>query len=192
MRGTIGNRKTEGRIVIEHWKNIVGYEGLYQVSDMGRVKRIVGYNCRIERMLQPYLCIRGGYPQVMLSKDGKRKHKQIHHLVLDTFVGPRPTSEHEARHLNGNAQDPWLTNLKWGTRSENVLDAVGHGTYFAPGKDRYGSKHNMAKLIESDIKIIRNLHKQGWSYVKIAQKFNMHSCTISKIIKGKLWRHVDE
>lgn len=96
----------------EQWKDVVGYEGLYQVSDMGRVKRVIGYSCKTERILKPYQCLRGGYPQVMMCKDGKRKHKQIHHLILDNFVGQRPTSNHETRHLDGNPQNSILTNLQ--------------------------------------------------------------------------------
>lgn len=175
----------------ERWKDVIGYEGLYQVSDRGRVKRLVGYSCKIERMLRPHLCLRGGYPQVMLSKNGKRKHKQVHHLVLDTFSGTRPTPSHEARHLDGNPQNPLLTNLKWGTRSENMLDAVKHKTHFAPGKYYYGSGHSMSKLTEADIPVIRNMNKQGLSYSNIALQFNVNCTTISRVIRGKSWRHVD-
>lgn len=171
----------------ERWKDVVGYEGLYQVSDMGKV---FGY--KRERMLKPYLCVRGGYPQVILCKDGKRKHKQIHHLILDTFVGLRPTPEHEARHLDGNPKNSILINLKWGTRSENVRDAVEHKTHFVPGKYHFGSKHSMSKLNEADILIIRKMMKKGSSRREMADKFDINVSTISRILSKKLWSHVDE
>lgn len=171
----------------EQWKDVVGYEGLYRVSNMGSV-----FGCTKERMLKPYLCKRGGYPQVMLCKNGKRKHKQIHHLVLDNFVGLRPTPKHEARHLDGNPKNTRVTNLQWGTRSENVMDAVKHKTHFAVGRYYFGSNHHMSKMNEEDILTIRRMIKQGSSRKEMADRFGVHVATIGRIVTKKRWSHVDE
>lgn len=169
----------------ERWKDIPGYEGLYQVSDMGKVKRIAtGRGTFVDKILKSYPCIRGGYQQVMLLKDGLRKHKQIHHLVLDTFRGPRP--------IDGNPNNSKLINLEWGTRSENMKDAVKHGTHFAPGKYIAGSQHPMSKLTENDIVQIRQLYNNGQSATKIAKLFDVHHATIYRILNKQTWRHCDD
>lgn len=174
----------------EKWKDIVGYKGLYQISDMGRVKRIAGPKHVKGKILKSYLCIRGGYPQVKLCKNGQRKHKQIHHLILEAFCEQRPTPKHETRHLDGNPQNFQLSNLKWGTRSENVRDAVKHKTHFAPGKSGDGSKNSMAKLTEVNIPIIRDMKRRGLSSSEIAKIFKVHRGVIHRVIHNLTWKHI--
>lgn len=116
----------------EQWKDVVGYEGIYQVSDLGRVKslaRVVsyphtGYHSVRERILQPTY---NDYYRVKLSKNGVRTTRPIHRLVLLTFVG-EPAQGHEACHNDGNSRNNRLANLRWDSRLSNRQDAVIHGT----------------------------------------------------------------
>ncbi len=102
---------------MENWKPVQGYEGLYEVSDQGRVRNNKGHILK-DRYKTPmrYRC-------VVLRK----KEKKVASLVLEAFVSPRP-HKMVVRHMNGNAQDDRLCNLTWGTQSDNILDKIRHGT----------------------------------------------------------------
>src|SRR4051812_5908836 len=101
----------------ERWLPVLGHPG-YEVSDAGRVRSPHG------------LLAAGpggdGYPYVSLGRDCQVK---VHTLVLTTFVGPRPP-DMECRHLDDNPLNAALTNLRWGTRSENILDRVRLGNHY--------------------------------------------------------------
>jgi hypothetical protein len=106
----------------EIWKSIPGYEGCYEISDQGQVRSFQRYPQG--RILRP-----GRMPSGHLSVALGRGNSQcVHKLVLLAFVGVAP-DKHECRHLNGNPADNRLENLCWGTRSENINDAVRHGTW---------------------------------------------------------------
>lgn len=119
----------------ERWQPAVGYEGLYEVSDMGRVRRIARitdypdgrrYPLR-DRILRHRYSNKGGYAQVGLSICGKYRKVMVHKLVLAAFVGPLPSGK-VTRHLNGDVKDARLVNLAYGTQSENMYDRRAHGT----------------------------------------------------------------
>ena len=110
---------------MEIWKDIPNYEGKYQVSNLGNVRSF-------RQSIAPKLLKPGRMFQGHLSVALGRNNSQcVHKLVLLAFVGPAPY-KHECRHLNGNPSDNRLENLRWGTRSENILDAVRHGTWMTP------------------------------------------------------------
>lgn len=118
----------------EIWKPVVGYEGLYEVSDQGRVKTVArtvirsnGRTHSIRERVRSASPNHKGYLKVTLTKDGSLRTRTVHTLVLEAFVGARPAGQ-ECRHLNGNPADPRLENLTWGTPRENAADRIGHGT----------------------------------------------------------------
>lgn len=115
----------------ETWLPVVGFEGFYEVSDLGRVRgidrrRSDGSTLR-GRVLVPYLDARG-YLRVQLFRHGDRSRPVVHRLVLTAFVGARPEGM-VCRHGNGDALDNRLSNLRWGTVAENNRDTVRHGTH---------------------------------------------------------------
>lgn len=120
-------------VPMENWKAIPGYEGQYEVSDQGNVRTFRrGAN---GRLLKP-----GRMPQGHLSVAlGRRNSQCVHKLVLLAFVGPAP-DRHECCHNNGNPADNRLENLRWGTRRENILDAVRHGTWMTPERKAAGDR----------------------------------------------------
>lgn len=125
----------------EIWKPVVGYEGIYEVSDQGRVRsldRIVAHNSgRTQRVYGKAMSVNRnsrGYMNVGLHKNGTLKTGAVHVLVLQAFVGPRPDGQ-VCRHLNGNPIDNRLANLAWGTHSENQYDSILHGTHGLASKD---------------------------------------------------------
>ena len=102
----------------EIFKDIPNYEGKYSVSNLGRVRSL-----RTDIILKPETKKgKSPYQRVLLCVEGKRKHYQVHTLVLLAFVGPPPTPEHECLHKDHNPRNNALSNLSWGTRSENCLD----------------------------------------------------------------------
>lgn len=112
------------------WREVPGFPG-YRVSDDGQVSGPRGpLKVRVEQ----------GYCRVWMYRDGKRVPRQVHHLVLEAFVGPRPDGL-EARHMNGNGTDNRVSNLSWGTRSENQLDRVRHGTHNHARKTHCVNEH---------------------------------------------------
>jgi hypothetical protein len=118
---------------MEIWKLVPEYEGKYEVSDQGRVRSF-------QRKPQGIILRPGRMPSGHLSVALGRGNSQcVHKLVLLAFVGTAPDT-HECRHLNGDPADNRLENLCWGTRSENIKDAVRHGTWMTPERKAGGDK----------------------------------------------------
>lgn len=117
----------------ERWLPVPGWEGMYEVSDLGRVRsvgRVVPRSSAPqtipERLLKAGAGV-NGYPRVNLCREGKYVQRTVHSLVLEAFVGRRP-ARMEALHGNGDRTDARLVNLHWGTSKENKADTVRHGT----------------------------------------------------------------
>jgi len=118
---------------METWKLVPGYDGKYEVSDQGQIR---SYQRRPEgRILRPGR-MPGGHLSVAL---GRKNSQCVHKLVLLAFVGVAP-DKHECLHINGNPADNRLSNLRWGTRSENMKDAYAHGA-----RDREKNRAALAK-----------------------------------------------
>lgn len=121
----------------ERWLPVPGYEGLYEISDQGRVRSF--HASRSGRMLKPSPAS-AGYLAVSLVKGRSKRTRTIHSLVASAFLGPRPSGQ-EVRHLDGNPANSTLGNLKYGTKSENRKDSVKHGTHKNTRKTRCPAGH---------------------------------------------------
>lgn len=97
----------------ERWRSVLGYEGIYQVSDLGNIRRVGG------ALIKPYLRPEG-YASVALSKSGKVSTFSVHTLVAESFCRG---FGREVNHRNGKKHDNKATNLEWSTRSLNILHA---------------------------------------------------------------------
>lgn len=121
----------------EMWKPVVGYEGIYEVSDLGNVRgvdRIDAAGRRWKgRPLSPKMHS-GGYFCVNLSKNAQRSMKFVHRLVLEAFVGPCLEGR-ESLHGPTGQTDNRLVNLRWGTHGENLSDRIAHGTHPETSKE---------------------------------------------------------
>ena len=102
----------------EVWKDVAGFEGLYSISNMGRVKSQGNFEARKTKMLKPQL-LNTGYLIVKLSKQGKVFQFLVHRLVAEAFV-PNPENKPEVNHLNELKNDNRACNLAWVTRKENI------------------------------------------------------------------------
>ena len=110
----------------EEWKDIKGYEGYYQVSNLGRVRsldRIVitkdNRKLPIKGVVLHLFKNRNGYFQVQLCKGNKTKHHRIHRLVAENFL-PRVLYKTDVNHIDGNKSNNRITNLEWCTKEENM------------------------------------------------------------------------
>lgn len=175
----------------EIWKDIKGYEGLYQISNYGNIKRFYKNTQKrsvLFKILKPQQTTKYGHLNIRLYKNNKWEIFYVHRLVLEIFVGPCPFGM-ECRHLDGNPRNNRLENLCWGTRIENMRDSIKHGTRYKPNVR--GSKHHRSKLKEEEIKKIKKLLKENKLKMReIAKLFNVSIGCISGIKYGQSWKHI--
>ena len=110
----------------EEWRDVAGYEGLYQVSNQGRVKSLERKDClgrTVKERILKSRTNRYGYMEVNLCADGKRKMLKVHRLVCQAFHD-NPDNKPEVNHVNEDKTDNRACNLEWSTRRENN----NHGT----------------------------------------------------------------
>lgn len=134
----------------EEWRDIPGYEGMYQVSNLGQVRsigRIIAgeRNGTAYRRFFPGRTLKAtpdkqGYLTVSLSRENRKKYAKIHALVLHVFVGNRP-EDHDSCHNNGDPADNRLVNLRYGTKVENMADKKTHGRNFNLNKEKCPRGH---------------------------------------------------
>ncbi|GIO85081.1 endonuclease [Paenibacillus faecis] len=122
---TINKLNQNEDIQDEEWLPVVSYEGLYEVSNLGRVKRLSSSDTSKEKILKPQIQ-RDGYQRVTLSKKDQKKRMTIHRLVAIAFI-PNPENKEQVNHENGNKLDNRLKNLNWATPKENIAHAIAHG-----------------------------------------------------------------
>ena len=166
----------------ENWLPVVGYEGIYEISDRGALRRIMRSACGSMGLLKgdrPK-----GYVRHRLFRNGKFKRMQAHQIVMAAFIGPVPP-DMEINHLNGIHGDNRLENLQYVTRSENQS----HKYRVLGWKGRAGSKHHYAKLDEEKVAEMRKLRLDGWELKDLAIKYGVSTGSISLICKRKTWRH---
>ena len=116
----------------EKWLPIAGHEGHYEVSDRGRVRSLDWTNSRgilVPGRIRKLPTDSWGYQQVGLQENGKQVLHLVHKLVMEAFVGERPSPTHQICHNNGDQADNRLVNLRYDTPSANATDTVKHGTH---------------------------------------------------------------
>ncbi len=169
----------------EEWRSIPSWP--YEVSDLGRVRSLGGRKGSSPgRILKPQEAqSKGGanYERVWLKAHPRNRFVLVHILVLETFVGPRPTPGHECNHKNGIKRDNRASNLEWATRSENIRHA------FASGLNRpsYGNR----RLTPEQVVQIRSRHAAGETTVALAKSFGVHNSNVGLIVRRRTWQHVE-
>lgn len=177
----------------EVWKDIVGYEGLYQISNLGEVKRLekefshiakderigkrsqgaYSRTTKLEEKILKGIKTDKGYLAVGLIKDGKSKKFRVHRLVAMMFI-PNPHNKLEVNHIDGNKENNSVDNLEWSTGKENRQHALDNG--FVAGRD---------KLSERDIEwIVENYEKGSRTNgaLPISRKFGIRTDRVLRIV----------
>lgn len=168
----------------EIWRDIEGYEGLYQVSNFGRVKSFHG---KTERIMTVDTCKSSGYTKVVLSKNRRCKTYNVHRLVASAFI-PNPDNKPQVNHKNGNKLDNRVENLEWSTCSENTKHAFDTGL----AKTLRGIDNGASKLSAEQIAEIRAtcvIGSKTNGIRKLAQKFNVSEHTIFRIIHFETFKN---
>ena len=183
----------------EIWKDIDGYEGLYQVSDMGNVKSLNYNHTRRPKVLIP-VRHRNGY--LFVSIGGKQY--AIHRLVAQAFI-PNEHNKAQINHKDGRKDNNLVDNLEWATPKENMVHAIGAGLIrFNTAKKRESGRVNIKKATEANKKRIIQLDQNGEpimtfsSIIEASRMTNANATHISLCAKGKHktcggygWRHAD-
>lgn len=174
--------------MIEQWKDIKGYEGLYQISNTDKVKALKRttymlinncYRTYKEKVLKHNIA--NGYLTVLLYKNKIASRKSIHVLKAIAFI-PNPDKLPEVNHIDNDPLNNDLKNLEWCTHVHNINHKV------IQGRQAKGETHGMVKLNEKKIKKIRSL--KGFTQRELAKKFNVYESTIQKIINKRTWKHI--
>jgi len=159
----------------EIWKDVVGYEGLYQVSSIGRVKSL---HKNKEIILKGGMST-SGYPFFSLSKNGDIKYNSTHRFIAIAFLDKK--DEHNyVNHKNGIKVDNRVENLEWCTQSENLLHS--YATLNRKGAQR--------KLTDDDVREIRRLFTNGESSSDILKIFPIKKRSLNSVKNYKTYKRV--
>lgn len=168
----------------EVWKNVLGFEGRYQISNKGRLKSFVR---KAPLIMSPGTGTHGYMYALLRKGDGKKHVRLIHRLVVESFIGPIP-KKMDVNHKDGQRKFNHIENLEMMSRSENQLHAfrVLHRLIKPPR----GEEHGHAVLNEKKVIKIRELKKNGASYGEICKQFKCSKGAIAHIVKRRSWTHI--
>src|SRR6185295_11979756 len=151
--------------VDEQWRPVVGYEGLYEVSNLGRVRALprrlktwFGDRAHAGGIMRPKLMKKTGYLEVSLQDSAGGRSPRfvtLHAIVAEAFHGPKPSPAHEVLHGDGVRTNCAASNLRWGTRKENMEDQRRHGTL------NIGAKNGNATITQELADWVRESSQNG-------------------------------
>lgn len=169
----------------EKWHDVVGYEGFYQVSYLGRVKSFYQNGIRI---LKPVYANNPGYYVVNLTKNGVSKTHYVHILVAKAFI-PNPENKSYVNHIDGNKLNNFVENLEWATPHENSQHAWRIGLV----ESKTGTANKHSKLTPEQVRYIRDNYKprdKEFGLEALAKKFKVARSTIYFIISHRTYKDV--
>jgi hypothetical protein len=177
--------------MIEEWRPIPGFNEWYEASNLGNVRSWINGRFQYGRREEPRILKKQnnstGYNVVGLRPPvGRCRTYQVHPLILETFVGPRPKNM-QACHNDGDPFNNRLNNLRWDTQSGNQMDRRKHGT------DNRGERCGKHKLTEGEVRQIRAAYIKGsrdFGGPGLSKQFNVSKATIRDVITRRTWRHV--
>lgn len=169
----------------ENWRSVTGFEGQYEVSDLGQVRscrREVAKNGKYGGKLLKLTPDKDGYLSVGFTRNNKQSRFRVSRLVLTAFIGECPRG-HEAAHENGKRIDNRLSNLAWKTSKANHSDKLKHGT------TQRGTRNGNSKWNETDIERIRDLSRCWLMQKEIAPWLGIPLSTVSHVLNGRIRVH---
>src|SRR3546814_586448 len=175
----------------EEWRPVLGYEGYYEVSSLGRVRSLPRIRSAKRRKGTQFtmrmagrvlvLCLnKSGYLAGNMCIEGQRKNFEVHRLVCKAFHGPAPDGQ-QAAHKDGVRTNCYASNLRWATPASNTADKYGHGTILR------GARHPRAKLTPDGVRHIRS---SGRSSRVMAEEFGVSLSVIKAVRSGQSWKSV--
>ena len=166
----------------EIWKDIQGFEGMYQVSNLGSIRSIIK---------KPFLAMvlakdKTGYLSVQFSVKGKKYRHRVHRLVALSFIDNVYGSP-VINHKDGDKRNNRVNNLEWTTYRDNAVHAM------RIGLSPKGEKSSLSKLKEKDVIDIRRMWKlKQKTQGEMAEIFSIDQTTISLVVNRKTWKHIPD
>jgi|GEM_PF-907714 len=170
----------------EEWRDINGWEGEYEVSNLGQVRSIKN-NLVLKPKIDRRYCSVGFY----VAETGKFKRYLVHRLVAIAFIGEPPTQQHQVNHIDGNPSNNNVANLEWVTPLENTRHAIEvlKVSKVNSGNFQAGSQHKASKMTEDDVKWI--LDNQATMKRKdMAAAIGVSVALINDICLRRRWTHI--
>jgi len=167
----------------EIWKDFVGLENVFVVSNKGRIRRIMHRKNPTNRLMKQFLHPEG-YFTLPLSNLGEQKFNLVHRAVAIAFID-NPLNLPEVNHKDGNKTNNCVENLEWVTKLENIRDAWRTGL----SKPKKGENHGCSKLTEKEVLEIRAIGRT-MSAREIATLYGVNEQAIHKIRTGQRWKHL--
>lgn len=162
--------------MLEEWKDVVGFEGFYKVSSLGRVQG--------PRKMLALHEDKDGYLRVTFFVDSCAVNARINRIVCEAFNGPKPFSEAQALHRDGVNTHNTPDNLYWGTHKQNMEDSHKHRSF------PIGEDHHKAKLTWEIIRIIRKAAAEGKTAYRLAKEHKITNKHCLLIIRNEIWKEV--
>ena len=170
-------------IVVENWQPIPGWNGMYEASDLGRIRSWYWNNpCKSCPTIRKQQKDKDGYSFVLLYSQGKQKGYRVSKLVLMAFMGIK--EGYEASHLDGDKNNNYLIILKWETRKENENRKKIHGT------SAVGVRNHFHRFNEQDIFDMRKMRDGGAKLKEIAEKYRTSETQVSMVCRRITWKHL--
>ncbi len=163
------------------WRDVVGYKGIYQVSDDGQVKRIARGQGTYPGLVLKKNRRPNGYDSVELWDNSVNSRRSVHRLVAQAFI-PNLENKPHVHHKNRVRHDNCVDNLEWVSYSEHLV---------ADDREMHGESNGMSKLIEEEVLEIRDLIAAcDLTLSEIADKYCVRKPTVAGIANGSLWSHL--
>jgi hypothetical protein len=174
--------------VHEIWLPILGYEGFYKVSSLGRIRSLSPRNSNTiyddnSLFIRKQTIEKNGYHRVQLVKKGDAKIYLVHRLVAMAFI-QNPENKRCVNHIDCDRSNNMASNLEWCTYQENE----NHKSKL--GRQASGQRHGMSKLTDRDIRYIRENYIKGENCKILAKMFCVEKSRITKIVSGTNWKHI--
>lgn len=176
----------------EIWKDVVDYEGIYKVSNLGniiscrRLRFLNGGSFYSKQFSKKTAVDKLGYVRVGLTKNGVKKLWCFHRIIAFAFI-PNTENKPFINHIDGNKSNNSVDNLEWCTASENRYHAFRTGL-----ASKLGIKNNACKLTESQVLQIRKIHLENpeTSLISTAIRFGISKSLVSRINLRQSWKHI--
>ena len=174
---------------VEIWKDVIGFEGIYQVSNLGRVKSLkrikkdtIGRIKEYPEVILKQMLSEKGYLQVNLYRLSKNIPQRVARIVAQSFIS-NPDNKSQVNHINGIKTDNIVENLEWNTSLENIRHSIVNNLK----KTARGEKSGSSKFKNEDILYIRESNKINYH---LAKEYNVCITTITNIRNKKTWKHI--
>lgn len=180
--------KSEKEVI---WKHVVGYEGLYRVSNDGVVKNVPrtfkmkdGRNHTIKKeTIMRFEIDKDGYFRIGLTKNAKQINYYVHRLVAIAFIHNQNNKE-QVNHIDGIKNNNNVENLEWVTHKENKAHAAANGLV----SDQWGIKNPNSKLTEQEVLLIKKLKEDGMTYREVSKIIGTSISNVKNIVLGRTWK----